>query len=155
MNRFQTLGVIGTLAIASFGGAAFAASHPMPRMDGIGSRDNSAIADPPQFGPTTGAGPVLQPVAFKNGGQHATDTMLKNWKGGAFDVVPVGTLDDTALKAELQDHAAAEPKAVAKLQAAIESNRALSEKLAAQNVEIDNIIDAQTALDGGLTFYVR
>ncbi|MGF0536496.1 hypothetical protein ACQQ2Q_00785 [Agrobacterium sp. ES01] len=44
---------------------------------------------------------------------------------------------------------------VHKLQASIESNKTLMKALKADKVEINNIVAAKKAEDGGLTFYVR
>lgn len=40
-------------------------------------------------------------------------------------------------------------------QSAIEHDRLLADGLKGENVEVGNIVAAQTALDGGITFYVR
>ncbi|MDI7861013.1 hypothetical protein MRS76_03515 [Rhizobiaceae bacterium n13] len=41
------------------------------------------------------------------------------------------------------------------LQASIMSNEGLMKQLEAQNVEVNNIVAAEVAADGGLVFYVR
>jgi len=41
------------------------------------------------------------------------------------------------------------------VQASVIANRALAQKLEAQRVELTNIVGAEQAADGGVTFYVR
>jgi hypothetical protein len=44
---------------------------------------------------------------------------------------------------------------VAKLQAAIRGNKQLTDKLAAKDIKVDDVINAEQAADGSITFYVR
>lgn len=154
MNRFLTIGIASTLALGSIAGAASAAGVHEHAPGNLTSSHDNAMADQPQA-PATGWGSSVHFAAYSKNSTARIDRLVRNWKGGRFDVVPIGNLDDTALKASIEDHARSEPGQVGALQAAIGHNRALSERLKAQNVDIGNIVDAQSALDGGLTFYLR
>lgn len=44
---------------------------------------------------------------------------------------------------------------VAKLQAALRGNKQLTAKLAAKDINVDDVINAEQAADGSITFYVR
>jgi hypothetical protein len=153
MNRFVTIGFASTLTLTSIAGAAFAAGMHGPAA-GFGNQSHDADLTSPAE-PTIGYGTALHFAAFTKTSTAQTDRAIRHWKGGRFDVVPVGNLDDTSLKASLQDRRDSEPRQVAALQTAIQHNHALSSRLKAQNVEIGNIIGAQAAIDGGMTFYVR
>ena len=154
MNRFMTIATASVLVLASVAGAASAAGiHGRAGIGMKGDVSNPAINDPSS--PKVGSGTAFRFAAYGKNSYSQADRMVRHWKGGPFDVVPVGDLDDTALKASLLNHAESEPRQVAALQSAIEHNHRLDSRLQAQNVEIGNIIDAQTALDGGITFYVR
>jgi hypothetical protein len=155
MNRFMTITTASVLALASIAGAA-SATGVHGKAHGLNMRgddSNPAINDP--SGPNVGSGNAFHLATYGKNTYNQADRVVRHWKGGRFDVVPVGDLDDTAMKASLLNHAESEPRQVAKLQSAIEHNHRLDSRLQAQNVEIGNIIDAQTALDGGITFYVR
>lgn len=135
MNRFMTISLASVLGAATFAGAASAAViRPTDEISVARSADAQAVA----FNRTTGA-----------------DQTIRNWQGGRFDVVRVSALDDAGLKGEIRTNAQTEPRRVARLQSAIEQNRRLADRLKTDNVEIGNIVAARTALDGGITFYVR
>lgn len=155
MNRILTVAAASTLALASFAGAAFATGihGGTPGSFDRGDASDPAIND--LSGPGGGSGGPLHFAAYANNANAWTDQVVRHWKGGPFDVVPVGNLDDKSQKASLLNHAESEPRQVAALQSAIARNHVLTSRLRAQNVEIGNIIDAQTALDGGITFYVQ
>lgn len=155
MNRFLTFGVASTLALASLAGVASAAGpHGRSPVGGLSGHDN-ALADPGLPVAASGAGIALHFATFDRNSGAQTDRLIRHWKGGPFDVVAIGNLDDTALKVSIEDHAQSQPRQVAALQSAIHGNGRLSHRLAARNVEIGNIVEARTAIDGGLTFYVR
>ena len=70
------------------------------------------------------------------------------------NVVPLSTLeghDATALNDALSTNDAA----ITELQSSIQANAALSEELATQGVEADDVVAAQVEADGEVTVYVR
>lgn len=141
MNRFLKTSLIATLAITSIAGTSYAA--------GLAGR--SAV--PPSHDEMTGPG-AIKLVSFDDSSSRKADHAIRHWNGGAFNVQPVGQIDDDATRAALQDRRAAEPREVAALQSAVEHNRALVARLKTENVEIKNIVGADQALDGQLTLYV-
>ena len=154
MNRFLTIGIASTLALASIAGAASAAgTHERDSIGGNSAHDNE-IANPDAID-TSGSGMALHFTAYSANPSAQTDRLIRHWKSGPFDVVAIDSLDDTGLKGSLRDLRESKPRQVASLQSSIEHNHALSSRLRAQNVEIGNIIDAQTAINGGITFYVQ
>lgn len=81
------------------------------------------------------------------------DSSVRSFKGGNFDVVNIASLNKMSETHTWIDQAT--PDQVAALQSAVDANRPLAEKLKAENVEINNIIGAEQAADGSLTFYIR
>ncbi|KQV70215.1 hypothetical protein [Rhizobium sp. Root1220] len=47
------------------------------------------------------------------------------------------------------------PRAIENIQASIDTNKALVRRLDARGVNVDNIINAEQAADGSMTFYVH
>jgi hypothetical protein len=87
-------------------------------------------------------------------GDDGTDWRIRHWKGKPFTVVPVDNIysngEVAAIKAQ-----GSEKKRVHALQSAIKDNHALRTELKADHVELRNVIDADTAMNGKIIFYVR
>lgn len=83
--------------------------------------------------------------------QSHLDSAVKALKGKNFTVVDISTLDNGDTMAN-PDSYAANTKS---LQKAIAGNKALTEALKAQDVELRNVVAVDEAADGGFTFYVR
>lgn len=80
------------------------------------------------------------------------DTAVRDFKGAEFRVDRLKPSGAGDLEAEAA--AAKATPDVKKLQEAIHANKALMEKLQSQNVEVENIVSAEVAADGGLIFFV-
>lgn len=80
------------------------------------------------------------------------DTAVRQFQGTDFRVNRVKPSE----RGDTEEEAAAAKNSpdVRALQASIASNKMLMEQLKAQNVEINNIIDAEAAANGGLVLYV-
>jgi hypothetical protein len=79
-----------------------------------------------------------------------------SWQTGKISVVQVSTLNDVdPNRTMLQDRMKTNPDDVMALQAAIDKNAALKSQLESQNVQIGNIVAAEQAVDGSVTFYVK
>ncbi len=74
----------------------------------------------------------------------------------AFDLQPLDQYKSQRTQADPTDPVLARTsEGVEKIQAAIVSNKALLAKLEAKGVEIKNIVNAQQAADGSITFYLK
>ncbi|NBB50040.1 hypothetical protein GVN24_17320 [Rhizobium sp. CRIBSB] len=102
-----------------------------------------------------GAESIAAVPAFAGSPESKIESTIQTMSGNDFDVVQIdslqkgdpaqerfGTVEPTSQEARL-------------VQASVIANRALSQKLEAQNVELKNIVGAEQAADGGITFYVR
>lgn len=78
---------------------------------------------------------------------------VRSYNGDKISIVDVSTLAEQNQTRMWVEHATPEQRAA--LLEAVKENKALAEKLKAQNVEMDNIGGAEQATDGGLTIYVR
>jgi hypothetical protein len=72
----------------------------------------------------------------------------------AYDVVMIDSLRDDHTQLPFADVTPQSPEARL-IQASVIANPALSRKLQAEHVELHNIVAAETAADGSVTFYVR
>ena len=148
MNRFLKTSLISTLALASIAGTGYAAGS----RGGTPAFNRHDEALPPsiaQSQATTGGS------GFDLSASRDANTAIRHWKGRAFDVEEVSGINDDTHREMLQDRRAAEPRQVVALQSAIQGNHRLSERLRHDNVEIRNIVGADAAMDGSLTFYVE
>ncbi len=76
---------------------------------------------------------------------------IRSLQGGQYMVTPIDSLDHSEA-AVVRAHAAVDARAV---QEAIRANPALTRDLKARNVEIDNIVAAEPAMNGSMTLYLR
>jgi hypothetical protein len=81
---------------------------------------------------------------------------LRTFQGNDFDIQPVydwHNLDDesTGPRSVLQRS----QSAVHAIQASIDANRSLAHRLNSDGVNIRNVVNAEQAADGSITFYVR
>jgi hypothetical protein len=149
MNRILKTSLASVFAVSMLAGGAFAASDPAKDAAG-GTNDN---------------GPSLQEkqkmVDEGTTGAVASGSMMMGsdmgaWKDGKITVVQVSSLNDTdPNKATLSDRMKSNPDEVAALQSAIQANPALKAQLESQNVQLNNVVAAEKATDGSVTFYVQ
>jgi hypothetical protein len=148
MNRFAKATLASIFAASVVAGPALAA-------DSMGAQPADQSSSPADVRPV-GEGTVDQDTT----GSIAMPNMLDSkavsaWESGDYSIKQVSTLDDGSLKTQLMDKKTADAAGVADLQSAIEGNAALSSKLKADNVQINNIVAAEKAADGSVTFYVQ
>ncbi|MBO3759773.1 hypothetical protein [Ciceribacter sp. L1K22] len=94
-------------------------------------------------------------ASFAANAAQNLDATIAHMKNPKFTVETVDSLDRNnpdRVALEAKSPTSAEAHA---LQASIIANKKLSGALKAQKVEIGNIVGAEKAADGGLTFYVR
>jgi ABC-type proline/glycine betaine transport system substrate-binding protein len=90
------------------------------------------------------------------GGNYMSQDDVGGWSDGKINVVVVSTLDsEDPNRAALEDRMKTNPDDVAALQSAIQNNDALRAQLESQNVQLNNVVAAEKAADGSVTFYVR
>jgi hypothetical protein len=155
MNRFIKTGIATGLAAITLTGAflspAFARSHDavenaVQKHDEGGGADNAA--------PHSGGGGQIYLPAIKFSDVAAIDREIRNWHNQRFDVVAVdeqrGRSGADVIVGRADEHGY-----LPKLHATIADNRKLAARLEARNVEIRNVIGAEAAADGTMTFYVR
>ncbi len=82
------------------------------------------------------------------------DQTVAHFKGDNFTIQQLAPALNTAFD-EGDGMAQQTPAESAKFQQALASNPQLVKQLKARNVEIGNVVGADEAADGGLTFYVR
>lgn len=80
------------------------------------------------------------------------DRTVSNYKGN-FDVIDINSLNKKHETRTWIDNQS--PAEQAAFQKALESNPALSKELKARNIELSNVIGAEQAADGSLTFFTR
>lgn len=153
MIRFLKTSLMTTLAIASVAGTAYAAGLHGGRPGGLQSHDKGTPDTIIQDQPMTGGS--IRLTSFNDNSSRRADAIIRHWRGAAFDVQPVGQIDDDETRAALQDRRTTEPREVAALQSAIHGNHRLVKRLRADNVEISNIVGADAAMNGSLTLYVE
>jgi hypothetical protein len=145
MNHILKSSVASIFAIAMLSGASFAQTQ-----DGKGfnakspsMNEKQELTDPA----TTGA---------VSGGNMMSGADMQGWKDGKITVVVVSSLNDVdPNRVMLQDRMKANPDEVNALQSSIEANPVLKAQLEAQNVQINNVVAAEKATDGSVTFYVQ
>ena len=145
MTRILTLGIATTIALASLAGLAAAkGGHDTAALDArdpIGAQEDAMAVDATPL--AVGSGQYALPSTTADA---ASDQMIRHWRGNHVDVVRVG---------KLENRQALAPAKVAALQSAVDNNRRLRHKLEAHGIEIDTIIGAAPAANGGLTLYTR
>jgi hypothetical protein len=153
MNRFITIGIASTLAFASVTAAASAKENNAPSPSHFNRHDDSGdIGGLDDADSSYDAGFYPQSNAVAHPAGVAWD--VRHWKGRPFEIMPVEEIDSNGEAAAVEAKAG-ETKRVARLQAAIEHNRALADRLTAENVNVHNVVGAKAAMDGTMTFYVR
>ncbi|MDO6963778.1 hypothetical protein [Rhizobium alvei] len=145
MNRFLKITLATTLSAAMLAGAVLSADA-QPKGSPLGRHDTMTSDQ------AVGSGNAIDLVAYKVKDEQQ---LLKGWQGGPMNVMPLGELDRGDVKQALSSRKTDEPKVVAQLQQAVRGNEKLSHALGKQGVEIDNIIGAEQAADGGLTIYIQ
>jgi hypothetical protein len=83
------------------------------------------------------------------------ETTIQKMSPNAFDVVRLDSLNPTDSAYERFGATSSTSPEARLVQAAIIANRPLAQKLEGQKVELTNIVGAEQAADGGVTFYVR
>lgn len=86
----------------------------------------------------------------------AIEQTLRTFQGNGFNIKPIH--DYASLDSDLTAPASAPGRsmgAIQGIQASIEANRPLARQLNQQGVSIRNVVNAEQAADGSLTFYVR
>ncbi|WP_377288170.1 hypothetical protein [Rhizobium sp. SG2393] len=82
------------------------------------------------------------------------DHTVKHFKGNDFNIEQLDWATQSSFDEE-DGMAQQTPREQAKFQQALASNPKLVKELKARNVEIGNVVGAEQAADGSLTFYVR
>ncbi|MBL0371329.1 hypothetical protein JJB09_04750 [Rhizobium sp. KVB221] len=141
MNSLLKTSLLATIVISSFVSPGFAA--------GI-----SATGGHPQVTEAKHGTPANL-VSFDASATRRAEQLIAHWKGTPFQVQQIGQIEDDLSRETLQDRQRSEPNQVADLQAAIRHNHPLLQKLRNENVEINNIVGADAAMDGQLTLYVE
>ena len=92
--------------------------------------------------------------ATMNWGPELEKTLATFDKG--FDVKQIGDYQNQKTGSDSEDtNAARSPEAVEHIQAAIRSNKTLAKKLEAKGVNIKDVVNAEQAADGTVTFWTR
>ena len=155
MNRFIKNGIATGLAAVTLTGAflspAFARSRDAAEK-AINRHDDNGAAD--SAAPQSGAGGQIYFPAIRLSDARVIDREIRNWKGQRFDVVAVDEQRGRS-GADVIVGRAGERGYLPKLHATIADNRKLAARLEARNVEIRNVIGAEPAANGTMTFYVR
>jgi hypothetical protein len=139
MNRILKTSVASLFAASILAGGAFAASNDK----GPDPVERQTI-DQGSTGSIGGSAEMM-----------SSDSMGM-WKDGKITVVAVSTLNDVdPNRTMLEERMKSNPDEVTKLQAAVSNNAALKAQLESQNVQIGNIVAAEKAADGSVTFYVK
>jgi hypothetical protein len=99
---------------------------------------------------------VSQAESLGMNSAEGIEQTLRTFQGNNFDIQPVynwHNLDDesTGPRSVLQRS----QSAVHAIQASIDANRSLAHQLNDDGVNIRNVVNAEQAADGGITFYVR
>jgi len=145
MNHILKTSIASLFAVSMLAGTAFAQSDPAtdgkartPSMD-----EKQTIVDQSTTGSVVG-------------GNFMTMDSIGTWQSGDIKIVQVSNLNDTdPNKVMLQDRMKANPDDVSALQSAIDENAELKAQLLSQNVQLSNVVAAEKATDGSVTFYVQ
>ena len=144
MNHLIKTSIASLFAASMLAGTAFAQSDPA----GTSNDKGPSIEEKQKMDEST--------TGSVSGGNFMTMDSIGTWKSGDLTIVPVSNLNDTdPNKAMLKDRMNANPDEVAALQAAIEQNAPLKAQLLSQNVQLNNVVAAEKATDGSVTFYVQ
>jgi hypothetical protein len=156
MNRFVT-SLFATSIVLTTAGAAFA--QPGGHDSAEAGYNGHAGGPDTSLNDTVGSGnaswPKVHMTAYAADADAQIDQAVRHWKNGAFDVQQVSELQKGSERNALEERKQAEPQVVASLQKSIRANDRLTRQLEARNIEIGNIVGADRAADGGLTFYVE
>ncbi len=96
---------------------------------------------------------VSQAASVTENWPKEIDRTVANYKMDNFNVVDVHTLNKlNETHSWIDDQ---HPEEQASFRKALESNPKLSKELRARNVELNNVVGAEEAADGSLTFYIR
>jgi hypothetical protein len=145
MNYVLKTSIASVFAVSVLAGGAFAQSNPTK-----GTNDNAPSMQEKQKMLDEGTTGAI------SSGNMMSGSDMGAWKDGKITVVQVSSLNDTdPNKATLADRMNANPDEVAALQASIQANPALKAQLETQNVQINNVVAAEKAVDGSVTFYVQ
>jgi hypothetical protein len=154
MNRILKTTVASLFAASMLAGGAYAQSD---NANSSGANDRSTI-DQPKGNMESGDGSTQLDTDTTGSvtPNYMTQDDVGGWTSGNVTVVQVSTLnDEDPNRTFLQDRMNANPAEVAALQSSIESNAALKAQLESQNVQLKNIVAAEKAADGSVTFYVQ
>jgi len=100
------------------------------------------------------AGVSYADSATMNWGPELEKTLTTFDKG--FDVKQIGDYQNQKVGSDSEDTSIPRSdEAVAHIQAAIRSNKPLLEKLEAKGVNLKDVVNAQQAADGSVTFWIR
>ncbi|KQW32246.1 hypothetical protein ASE36_01140 [Rhizobium sp. Root274] len=86
--------------------------------------------------------------------EQQIETTITRLSPSAYNVVLIDSIRDDHSEPPFA-HVTPQSHEARLVQASVIANPALSRKLQAQNVELDNIVGAETAADGSVTFYLR
>lgn len=145
MNNILKTSIASLFAVSMLAGTAFAQSDPATDSNDKGPslEEKQKILDQSTTGSVVG------------GNFMAMDS-IGTWQSGDIKVVQVSNLNDTdPNKVMLQDRMKANPDEVSALQSAIDKNAELKAQLLSQNVQLNNVVAAEKATDGSVTFYVQ
>lgn len=170
MKRIIGLTTAALMSASMLAGPAIAQTSPAPVPNTsaeTGATGGSETMEAPA-GATTLPGEVDTDTTAAIGGQATFDDALAAIEAngtssaaietmtevGSVDVVRVNELEDAdtaALETATSEHSAE----ITELQAALEANTAVSSAIEAEDVEIADVVAAQTAADGELVIYVQ
>jgi hypothetical protein len=150
MNRFVTssIAVLG-IAASAIAGPALARGSGMRA--GENHPENDALYATTQTAEGSYAPLHLAPAASD---AKAIDGQIRHLPAARFNVVRLDLIGTNRNAGVISDRMS-EPGYLAGLHRAIESNRPLFARLESQNVEIRNVIGAEPAANGSMTFYVQ
>ncbi|MBX4931682.1 hypothetical protein [Rhizobium bangladeshense] len=99
---------------------------------------------------------VSRAESFGMNSAHGIEQTLKTFRGNNFNVEQVHNwhnLDDETTGPRSAPERSGQ--AIRGIQASIDANRSLAHRLNNEGVDVRNIVNAEQAADGGVTFYVR
>lgn len=170
MKRIIGLTTAALMSASMIAGPALAQTSPVPipnTSTDTGATEGNETMEAPA-GATTLPGEVDTDSTAAIGGQATFGDVLAAIEGnatntaaidtmtevGSVDVVRVNELEDadtTALETATSERSAE----ITQLQGALEANTAVSAAIEAENVEIADVVAAETAADGELVIYVQ
>lgn len=148
MKSFAKTTLASIFAASLLAGTAIAQSNPASD-PGMANDKGPSLQEKEQMLDQNSTGSI-------GSGNLMSNEDVTGWQAGKINVVAVDTLNDVdPNKALLKDRMKTNPDDVAALQSAIENNPALKAQLESQNVQLNNVVAAQQATDGSVTFYVQ